>query len=264
MLQMQVGNDKEDNLQKAEDWISVAAGEGARVVVLPELFTTPFEAASIRQASEPFSGGETVGAIRDAAARHGVLIVGGSFPEQAANGKSWNTSFAVSPTGEILAQYRKMHLFDPAYPGVDFKESDAMVAGDMLGFFDCFGIQAGLAICYDLRFPAFFAKYAREGVRLFFVPAAFNQVSGPAHWELLVRARALDAQSWFVAVSPAPNRELSYNPYGHSLVVDPWGAVLHDAGVGEGIHYATIDPARVETVRGQIPLAVHARPQLYI
>jgi len=263
LFQMSICPDKDDNLQKFEDWAAVAVAEGADVLVLPELFTAPFDKDLLHAASDPFDGGETVSTVSDAAMRHGVFIVGGSFPEQSDEGKMWNTAFAVSPDGEILAKYRKIHLFDPAYPGVDVRESDSMVPGDSLAKFLCCGVLSSIAICYDLRFPALFAKMRKDGAGMVFVPAAFNHVSGPAHWELLVRARALDTQCFVVACSPAPNPALSYSPWGHSMVVDPWGDVLLDAGSGEGIHYCTIRPERIQQIRTRIPLEMHSRPELY-
>ncbi len=263
LFQMSVCLEKEDNLQKFEDWAAIAAAEGADVLVLPELFTSPFDHELLSAASEPFEGGETVSTVADAAMRHGVTVIGGSFPEQASDGRLWNTAFAVSPDGEVLAKYRKIHLFDPAYPGISMRESDSMLPGDSLASFSCCGVPASIVICYDLRFPALFARLRREGAGIIFAPAAFNHVSGPAHWELLVRARALDTQSFVVACSPASNYALSYSPWGHSLVVDPWGDVLDDAGSGEGIRYCTIRPERIQQVRSQIPLELHQRPEIY-
>jgi predicted amidohydrolase len=263
LFQMSVCLDKDDNLQKFEDWAAVAVAEGADVLVLPELFTVPFEHDLLIAAAEPFEGGETVSTVTEAAARLGVTVIGGSFPEEAPDGKMWNTAFAVDHEGTLLAKYRKIHLFDPAYPGISVRESESMTPGSELVSFTCCGLPASLAICYDLRFPALFAKLRHAGAKLIFVPAAFNHVSGPAHWELLVRARALDTQSFVIACSPASNYALSYSPWGHSLIVDPWGGVLDDAGTGEGIRYCTIQPDRVDQVRSQIPLDQHARPDVY-
>ncbi len=260
LFQMSVCLEKDDNLQKFEDWAAVAAAEGADVLVLPELFTCPFDKDLLQAASEPFDGGETVSTVSDAALRHGVSIIGGSFPEQSDEGKMWNTSFAVSHEGEILAKYRKIHLFDPAYPGISVRESESMLPGDSMVSFLCCGMPSSLAICYDLRFPALFSKIREAGAHIIYIPAAFNQVSGPAHWELLVRSRALDTQSFVVACSPASNHALSYSPWGHSLVVDPWGDVLLDAGSGEGRALCPILPVG-EVAPEALSRRVHRRPR---
>ena len=293
LLQMRVCMDKEVNLRKCEEWLAAAKAEGADAAVLPELFTMPFDPGPLLAAAEDFESGETAGRVRSAAAKHGLVIIAGSFPEAVREGcaihgaahmsasgskmragdadasggklrdRVYNTSFAVGVGGEILAKYRKGHLFDPKYAGVTLRESDCMLPGSDLAFFDCLGHSAALAICYDLRFPAFFGSLARGGVKLVFVPAAFNHISGPAHWELLVRARALDGQFFVAACAPAPNADLKYNPYGHSLVADPWGKVLLDGVEGEGIFSCEVDPSRADEVRTQLPLAEQARPDVY-
>jgi len=267
LVQMRVSMDKGENLRKCELFLAEAKSGQAEIAILPELFTMPFDPEPLLAAAEPFEGGETVGRIRQAAQQNGLTIIAGSFaeaaPEAGGQARVYNTSFAVGGSGELLAKYRKIHLFDPAYGGVAIRESDCMLPGNEPAFFDCAGIPAALAICYDLRFPAFWGRLARGGAKMVFVPAAFNQVSGPAHWEVLARARALDGQFFVFACSPAPNPDLRYKPYGHSLALDPWGTVLLDAGEGEGVFFCDIDPARADEVREQLPLARQARPDVY-
>lgn len=262
LIQMKTGLDRDDNLQKAEDLVTLAAGQGADVAVLPEMFPIPYVTEWMRTAAEPFEG-ETLAMLRRVALANGIHVLGGSFPEAARDGRCFNTSVFVGRDGEILATYRKTHLFDVDWEDLRFMESDVVLPGNDVVVFDTEFGRAGIAICYDLRFPGLFRRMAAEGARIVFVPAVFNPLTGPVHWEVLNRARALDHQLFVAACSPAPDQYLPYKAYGHSLVVDPWARVLGDAGDGEGILYVDVDFAAVETARRKLPLAAHGRPKLY-
>jgi predicted amidohydrolase len=173
-----------------------------------------------------------------------------------------NRSFVIDPRGEIRARYDKIHLFDVDLPsGESWRESAVykhgseavVVTGTPVG-------TLGLTICYDLRFPALFARLAEAGADLIAVPAAFTVPTGRAHWEVLLRARAIEAGLFVVAAAQAGHHEDGRNTYGHSLVVDPWGEVLVDMGEGPGVAFADIELSRITDVRGRVPALSHRRP----
>jgi omega-amidase len=176
----------------------------------------------------------------------------------------FNTCVAFGPDGELLARHRKMHLFDIDIPGrIAFRESDTLTGGDRLALFDTPWGRVGLGICYDLRFPLLAALLRASGARLLFYPGAFNTTTGPPHWELLQRARALDNQCFVCTVSPARNPDASYKAYGHSTAVSPYGEVLATTDERPGIVYAELRLAHVDEVRAQIPVGHQARTDLY-
>lgn len=199
-----------------------------------------------------------------AAAEHGVYLIGGSIPERGADGKVYNTCVAFGPDGAILAKHRKMHLFDIDIPGrMTFRESDTLSPGDALATFDTPWGKAGLGICYDMRFPHLAMLLRQAGCKMLFYPGAFNMTTGPAHWELLQRARALDTQCYVAAVSIARNPESKYQAWGHSTVVSPWGEVVATTDESAQIVTATLKMARVDEIRGQIPVGHQTRTDLY-
>lgn len=169
-----------------------------------------------------------------------------------------------SPSGDILAKHRKMHLFDIDIPGkITFKESDTLSAGDSLTMFDTPYGKCGVGICYDMRFPHLAMLMRDAGCKMLFYPGAFNMTTGPAHWELLQRARALDTQSYVATISPARNPDSGYQAWGHSTVVNPWGEVEATTVERPAIVYADLALARVEEVRAQIPVSVQWRKDIY-
>ena len=192
-----------------------------------------------------------------------MYVVGGSIPELA-DGKVYNTSFVHGPDGRQLAKHRKAHLFDiQVEGGQQFRESDTLSPGNAVTTFETpFGTM-GLCICFDLRFEELARCMCLRGAKVLFVPAAFNMTTGPAHWELLFRQRAVDNQCFTVGVSPARDTAASYVAYGNSMAVDPWGTVLCRAGAGEEILYADLDFARMEAVRQQLPILSARRTDLY-
>ena len=159
------------------------------------------------------------------------------------------------PSGRRIARHRKVHLFDIDVPGGQyFKESDVLSPGDSVTVFDTPFGKMGVCICFDIRFPQMFLEMRKMGVRMVFVPAAFNMTTGPAHWKVLFRSRALDQQIYMLGCSPARDAEGSYVAYGHSILTDPWGRVLAELDEKEGILEATVDLAYTDAVRQQIPL----------
>jgi len=156
-----------------------------------------------------------------------------------------------------------MHLFDVDIPDIEFKESDTITPGNRVTVVDTDPIKIGVAICYDIRFPELFRLMALKGADIMVVPGAFNMTTGPAHWKTTVRARAIDNQTYVAAVSPARNTNLSYVAYGHSIIVDPWGKVIGEAGYGEQIICATIDISYLKNVREELPLLKNRRTDIY-
>ena len=203
-------------------------------------------------------------ALSAAAAASRVYLIGGSIPERAEDGRLYNTAVAFGPDGAILARHRKMHLFDIDIPGrMTFRESATLSAGSSLATFATPWGVVGLGICYDLRFPYLAMLLRQAGARLLVMPGAFNMTTGPAHWELLLRARALDAQAYVAGAAPARDEAAAYRAYGHSTIVGPWGDVLATTDERAGTIYADLDMARVEEVRAQIPVSRQARADVY-
>ena len=208
-------------------------------------------------------GGEAQKALAALARELGVWIVGGSLPELE-GARVYNTSFVYDSAGRQVARHRKMHLFDISVEGgQSFRESDTLTSGHDVTVFDTPWGKMGLCICFDLRFEELARVMALQGARVLLVPAAFNMTTGPAHWELLFRQRAVDNQVFTVGVSPARNESASYVAYGNSIAVDPWGTVLCRAGAGEAILYADLDFARLDDVRHQLPILSARRTDLY-
>ena len=201
-------------------------------------------------------------ACREAAASHGIWVHLGSLAVLTEGGQLANRAFVIDPRGEVRARYDKIHLFDVDLPtGESWRESNVyrhgneavVVTGTPVG-------TLGLTICYDLRFPALFARLAEAGADLIAVPAAFTVPTGRAHWEVLLRARAIEAGLFVVAAAQSGHHEDGRNTYGHSLVIDPWGEVLLDMGEGAGVGFADVDLSRITDVRSRVPALSHRQP----
>ncbi len=259
---MRVTSDKNENLRKAREGVLKAAEGGARLVMLPEMFVCPFDTRFFRSCAEPV-GGRVCGELSDLAKETGVTLIGGSFPEEDGE-KLYNTCFVFDESGAVIAKHRKAHLYDVDIPGgITIRESDSFGFGGEPDFFEVDGHRFGLVICFDIRFPEYIRMACLGGAEALFVPAAFNMKTGPMHWELLFRSRAVDNQFFAVSCSPAHNAEDEYVSYGHSLVCDPWGNVMFDAGEDEGTHIVEIDLAETGRVREQLPLLKLRRPSVY-
>lgn len=262
LIQMAVTADREGNLRTAAQKLRQAAEQGADMAVLPEMFCCPYENRCFRPYGEE-AGGPAQEMLSRTAAETGMYVVGGSIPELA-DGKVYNTSFVYGPDGAQLARHRKVHLFDiDVKGGQRFKESDTLSPGNAITTFETKFGTMGLCICFDLRFEELARCMCLRGAKVFFVPAAFNMTTGPAHWELLFRQRAVDNQCFTVGVSPARDEAGSYVAYGNSLAVDPWGTVLCRAGAEETTLYADLDLERLEAVRAQLPILSARRTDLY-
>lgn len=243
--------------------IREAANRGASVVVLPEMFNCPYDSKFFPGYAESFPDGETLQMLSETAADCGVYLFGGSIPEKD-GGQIFNSCFVFGPDGKFLARHRKLHLFDVELSeGISFKESDALGQGDSLTLVETPFAKIGVGICYDIRFPEVARALTLRGAELMVLPAAFNMVTGPAHWELSMRMRAIDNQFYMAAAAPARNDSASYVAYGHSMVVDPWGRIIQSLEEKEGVVVAEIENQRLEQVRREFPLLKHRRTDLY-
>ncbi|MGI6512474.1 MAG: carbon-nitrogen hydrolase family protein [Catenisphaera adipataccumulans] len=231
-------------------------------ICLPEMFACPYDTKCFPDYAEPFEGA-CFQFMQQLAIRHHAYVIGGSFPE-IDHGHIYNTAPVFDRSGRLLARHRKMHLFDiQVQGGQHFKESDILSAGDAVTTFPTEFGTMGICICYDIRFPELGRLMALHGARCFFVPAAFNQTTGPAHWELTFRAQALFNQVFCVATAPALDPHASYHSWGHSLITDPWGRVVTQAGTDACSQITSIDINDTEQVRQQLPLLKHRRTDLY-
>ena len=259
LCQMLVGMDKKKNTDKALGMIREAAAAGADIISLPEMWNCPYANKYFRDYAEE-ADGPTVQALSAIAAELGIYLVGGSIPELK-DGNVYNTSFIFDREGKIIGTHRKVHLFDiDVEGGIRFMESDTLTAGNEITVVDTEFCRVGVAICYDVRFPEQSRRMALMGAKLIILPAAFNMTTGPLHWDLSMRMRALDNQLYFAACSPARDMDGVYQAYGNSCVADPWGQFAAHTDEKEGILYCEIDLERVEAVRNQLPLLKHRRP----
>lgn len=262
LIQMAVTADRAANLRTACEKLRQAAVQGADMAVLPEMFCCPYENSCFRPYGEG-PGGPAQQALAQTAAETGMYVVGGSIPELE-GGKVYNTSYVYGPDGKQLAKHRKAHLFDiDVEGGQRFKESETLSPGNAITTFQTRFGTMGLCICFDLRFQELARCMCLRGAKVIFVPAAFNMTTGPAHWELLFRQRAVDNQCFTVGVSPARDEAGPYVAYGNSIAVDPWGTVLCRAGAEEATLYADLDLGRLEAVRAQLPILSARRTDLY-
>ena len=255
---------KADNLEKAERLVARAASTGADLVVLPEKWNAIGSVETLRANAEPLEGGESVEAMSGWAARHGITLVGGSITEaREGREKLSNTCAVFDPSGEIAAVYRKIHMFDVEVGGHVYRESEAEEPGEETLVCDAEGWRVGLSVCYDLRFPELYRILALEGAELVMVPAAFTLYTGKDHWELLLRARAVENQCYIAAANEWGVHEGGKASYGRSTIVDPWGVVLAQAADEDMVITAELDRAHMERIRRDLPSLANRRPAAY-
>lgn len=266
-LQTTATPDRDRNLERATALVSSAVRDGAELVVLPELWNVFGDADVLRAGAEQLDGPTGTWASA-AAAEHGVWLLAGSVAETVAGSALiHNTSCLYGPDGARVATYRKIHLFDNDVPGAAYVESAVAAPGNEVVSAAACGTTLGLAVCYDLRFPELFRILALRGATIVTLPSWFTAVTGRAHWETLVRARAIENACFVVAADQVATLAPGVEAYGHSMIVDPWGEVLADAG-GDGgpagtFAIADIDLGRLEEVRAKLPSLANRRPATY-
>lgn len=254
--------DKKDSMAAAAESVRKAAANGAQVISLPEMWNCPYSNDYFRNYAES-ADGSTVEFLSKLAAEQGIYLIGGSIPELDGD-NVYNTSFCFDRKGNMIGRHRKVHLFDvDVKGGIRFMESDTLTAGEEMTILDTEFCKIGVAICYDVRFPEWSRKMALAGAQLIILPAAFNLTTGPVHWDLLMKSRALDNQVYFAANSPARDENGIFVAYGNSCIANPWGEFTAHADEKETIIYGDIDLDYVTAVRQQLPLLKHRREELY-
>ena len=250
-----------ENLAAARRLVADAAGQGAELVALPEYFC--LMGASERDklgVAEAFGDGPIQAMLAQAAREHGVWLIGGTVPIASSDPEHvYNASLVFAPDGALAARYDKLHLFRFADGREDFDERRVLLAGETTVAFDAGALRVGLSICYDLRFPELYRALTRTPCDLLAVPSAFTATTGRAHWEPLLRARAIENQCYVIAPAQGGTHESGRRTWGHSMVVDPWGEVLGVREEGAGVLLATLEPARIAAVRAQLPALQHRR-----
>ena len=260
-VQMSSGQNIDVNLKMAAELIQEGAKLGAQWVALPEMF------AYIRQEGEPFPCAQTltdeiVEFIKERARLHQIWILGGSFPEFAEDSRVYNTSFLVDPTGVLAGTYRKMHLFDvdlKPQGGISYKESKSIAPGKSPSCVSTPFGKIGLSVCYDLRFPELYRNYMAEGARFLAVPSAFAPETGRAHWEILLRGRAIENQCFVIAPAQSGAHSPTRSSYGHTLLIDPWGSVLAEATRREEVIVADLNLQAQTQIRESLPCLKNRR-----
>jgi deaminated glutathione amidase len=257
-LQMVSGPDVAANLETARRLLEDAARRGAELAALPEYFCLMGMQDSDKLALAETEGDGPIQAMLASAARDlGLWIIGGTLPIKSTAERVRNTTLVYSPNGERAARYDKIHLFAFDNGRESYDEGRVLEPGCEPTSFEAGGLQVGLSVCYDLRFPELYRGYA--GVDLLAVPAAFTYTTGQAHWELLLRARAVENQCYVVAPAQGGQHANGRRTWGHSMVIDPWGQVLSVLAEGEGVVVADVDPARLTQVRQQLPALAHRK-----
>lgn len=264
VVQMNSGDDKSANIQSALDLIDQAAGAGARLVVLPEVWPYLGPDSASREQAEAIPG-PISDLLADRARQLGIYLHAGSIYEvRPGDPGMFNTSIVFNPDGDIVARYSKIHMFDVVLGGGEqYRESATMTAGDEIVNLTIDGVNVGLAICYDLRFPELFRILALRGAEAIVLPAAFTMTTGKDHWEPLIRARAIENGLYMIAPGQWGKHPPGNWCYGRSMIVDPWGTVVATASDGVGFATARIDTARVARVRQQIPSLANRQPHAY-
>ncbi len=261
-IQMNSTRDGDRNLASAGRLVGEAAGAGADLVVLPEKWPWLAQGKGVQEGAEPLDG-PAITAAREWARDLGIHLVAGSFTEQRPDGTLSNTCPAIDPDGEIVALYRKLHMFDVEVDGVEYRESEYETAGSEVVTFEIGDRVIGLAVCYDLRFPELFRSLVDQGATVLCLPAAFTVKTGRDHWEVLIRARAIEDQCFLIAADQFGEAEPGFGFWGHSLIADPWGRLLAGLEDGDGYALAGLDFDELGRVRDTLPALDHRRTDLF-
>lgn len=262
-IQMPTVADKMENVRTVKTYLEKIKDENPDFVILPEMFCCPYQTENFPIYAEK-EGGPVWQQLSGYAKQYGIYLIGGSMPEKDAEGNVYNTSYIFDREGKQIGKHRKVHLFDiDVKGGQTFKESDTLTAGDSDTVFDTEFGKIGVILCFDIRFPELSRMMVNDGAKVIFVPAAFNMTTGPAHWELSFRTRALDNQIYMVGCAPARDVSAGYISWGHSIVTDPWGRVTGMLDENEGILLAELDMDYEEQVREELPLLKSRRKDIY-
>ncbi|MEX2448250.1 MAG: carbon-nitrogen hydrolase family protein [Solirubrobacterales bacterium] len=268
-VQLNSNGDKARNLAAAERLVRAAAADGAGLVALPEKWNLLASGEETAAGAEPLDG-PSLSAARAWARELGIHLLAGSIAERgeetgadATRQRTFNTSVLIGPDGADLAVYRKIHMFDVEVGGVEYRESEHEQPGEEIVSADAGGLEVGLSVCYDLRFPELYRILALRGARMVAVPSAFTLATGRDHWEVLLRARAIENQVFVLAPNQVGEAPPHYSSYGRSAIVDPWGVVLATAADGERFVAAELDLSAQELTRERLPALANRRPGAY-
>ena len=262
-LQLKVRQDKYDNIEQLAEILADGRTEGADFISLPEMWNCPYQTELFPEYAEPEQG-DTWLAMSTLARKHNVYLVGGSIPELDDQGRVYNTCYVFDREGRQIGKHRKVHLFDIYAHGQQvFKESDTLTGGNSFSTFDTEFCRMAVNICFDIRFPESSRIPALNGAKVIFNPAAFNMTTGPAHWELGFRQRAVENQIYMVGTSSARDPEAGYIAWGHSIITDPWGDIVMQMDEKPGVEAAELDLDYIDKVRAKLPLMSARRTDVY-
>lgn len=262
-LQLRVMQDKYDNIEQLAEVLGSGAAQGADFISLPEMWNCPYKTELFPEYAEPEQG-DTWLAMSTLARKNNAYFVGGSIPECDEEGRVYNTCYVFDREGRQIGKHRKVHLFDIYAHGQQvFKESDTLTGGDSFCTFDTEWCKMGVNICFDIRFPESARIPALEGAKVIFNPAAFNMTTGPAHWEIGFRQRAIENQVYMIGTSTARDPGAGYIAYGHSIITDPWGKIVMQMDEKPGVTVAEIDLDYIEKIRSKLPLMSARRTDVY-
>jgi deaminated glutathione amidase len=261
-VQLSSQADVAENLDRVAVQVAEAGRRGAGIVLLPENFAFMGDEEGKRELAESLETPGPIGRrLAELALEHRVHLIGGGFPERSDDpARPFNSCVVISPEGRLTATYRKIHLFDVDVPnGARYRESASTTAGTEPRVCEIQGASVGLSVCYDLRFPELYRALSAAGAEILVVPAAFTLLTGKDHWHVLLRARAIEAQSYVVAAAQWGTHPKGRHTYGKSCIIDPWGDVIAQASEGEGVVVATAEPGVLARVRGSLPSLAHRR-----
>ena len=260
--QMNVIDNKEKNIEHAMELIKEASNNDAQLITLPEMFNTPYDNSKFIENAEEEKDSITLNRMCEIAREENIYLEAGSIAELE-NEKIYNTAYLINDKGEIIAKHRKMHMFDIDTETMKFTESDTLSPGNKVTTVKTPLATISIAICYDIRFTELWTLMNKNNSDIILLPGAFNRTTGPLHWETLIRARAIDNQTFVVATSPSQIDNPYYVAWGHSMIVDPWGKILTQANEKEEIIYSKLKPDSISTVREQIPILKNKREDVY-
>ena len=269
LCQMNVVDNKEKNIEKVIQMIKESKKQGADLAVLPEMFNCPYENEKFIEYAEELDESETLNEIAEIAKEENIHVLAGSIPELEIDNENesksiYNTATLFDNKGKLLGKHRKMHLFDIDVKGkIYFKESDTLSAGNEFTVIETELATLGIGICYDIRFVELSRIMTLNGAQILVFPGAFNLTTGPAHWEILFRSRALDNQVYTIGVAPALDKDASYNSFGHSIAINPWGEIIEELDYEEDLKLVQIDLDEINRIREEIPILKNRRTDLY-